>query len=182
MIHRYWSGDDEPEWTGRALRSINRGVPVVDWDDSTLPQGCREWVREHEPLLPGNIRHRSNLIRLWLLNEYGGWWVDHDVTLLRPLAELPFPMTAAHETVCSCVMGFPSGHPMIQRAMANVGRFPTPNQSSVSISGERLLQRYKTPDVTLMELPYDAAGNWQPNSEPWAVHIFSTSSVVVDVK
>lgn len=88
LIFFYWDRgiSSAPSLVGSCLDSWKRNNP--DWelvllDDSNLAN----WLTE-ESMLSGiemSIQKRSNLIRLELLNKYGGVWTDATVYCLRPL-------------------------------------------------------------------------------------------------
>lgn len=176
MIHRYWTGDPVSEWSGKAIRSLHADVEVRDWTDDTLPRALVEWLDQHnDDVIAGDrLRHRANLVRYWLLNEYGGWWVDHDVVLLERLNSLPYPMAAAHHTLCTCVLGLPAGHVMLTEALRRINEARPSQGRSMDVSGERFLDRLRTPDVTLLPLAYDSLGGHLGGT--WAVHFYHSKS------
>ncbi|MFT4118561.1 hypothetical protein [Bradyrhizobium sp.] len=69
----------------------------------------------------GSFALHSNLFRYAMLHQLGGWWIDHDVILLRP--ELPAdPFFFSIETVdptrvTFSVVKFPAGHPALQECL-----------------------------------------------------------------
>lgn len=178
LIHRYWYGDlPTNPWIKTAVESINK-QHLLDWDDSKLPENVVAWLDEHkDDVAPENIsRHRANMVRLWLLNRYGGWWLDHDVIPLKPFSELPFPAIAAHKTsICTCVMGFPAEHPLIKLVLNNLKK----NAKSTKASGEFLVNSFmrtkQAEDIAKLPLPFDPKGYWT-GEKPWAIHLHNTSA------
>jgi len=87
-IFFYWDRgiSNAPSLVGNCFASWKSNNPdweVVFLDDSNLAN----WLTD-ESLLSGvemSIQKRSNLIRLELLNKYGGVWTDATVFCLRPL-------------------------------------------------------------------------------------------------
>lgn len=147
-------------------------MQVKDWSDRTLPADVVAWLDRHDDDChpDDQLRHRANLARLWLLNEHGGWWVDHDVILTARLDTLPYPMAAAHGTLCSCVLGLPKQHPTLTAALEVVDANEPSDRRSPVVSGEALLNRLRTPDVRLLPLAYDASGRSLGGT--WAVHLY----------
>lgn len=179
QLHRYWSGPlpgTEP-MVGRRVRSL--GHDLYDWTDDTLPVAVVEWLDagSDQVVAADRLRHRANMVRLWLLNEHGGVWVDHDVIPFIDLGTLPRPFAASHNgTLCNCVLGFDAGHPMIRQALDIGAVMPHDRRGqSVSVSGERLLEHVRTPDVTLFPLPFDKLGRWQNPESVWVDHVYTSA-------
>jgi hypothetical protein len=64
----------------------------------------------------GSLAGFSDVFRAKLLHDHGGWWVDMDVTLLRPIPQqlLDSPIVLRDHwsnPVVGNVMKFPAGHP-----------------------------------------------------------------------
>lgn len=165
LIHRYWEGAPPAwvNWTEEAVRSRVTG---------TFQQ-----VDEHLfPGRPGSTpARRSNIIRLELLIEHGGMWLDCDFVPLVDLGRLrDGPWTA-----------YSSG-------MARLGAcfFPEPGHPALV---ETLQRALSAPDVALAEhyaqtahegveellglLPHTARGRWvlPEGVEPLADHFWRTS-------
>lgn len=182
MIHRYWSGPPAPNaaWMLTALETMNPEVEVRDWTDDTLPTSVLAWLTEHELDVVGEdrMRHRANLVRYWALERFGGWWVDHDVVMLKPFDALPYPAVAAHVgRTCTCILGFPAEHPLMKAAIGAVSDPVGVPGRSPMISGERMLDSLRPfhgPDVAMLTLPFDALGR-ATGAEPWAVHLYRTT-------
>lgn len=182
MIHRYWTGRPatNAEWMRRALVSLNPGEELRDWTDETLPPEVVAWLDAHDPdVLPADRpRHRSNLVRLWALNAHGGWWVDHDVVMLRPFARLRFPAIASHVgRAASCVWGMPAGHPMLATALGLADRHPGHPCRCPDVSGDRMLEKARRmagADVAMLPLPFDGIGR-ATGADPFAVHLYATT-------
>lgn len=175
MIHRYWYGDSPPQWTGKALRSLHSDLEVRDWSDEDLPLDVVRWLDSHSDQVRAKdfARHRANMVRFYLLNRYGGWWVDHDVVMLQRLDESPSPLVASHDGFpCLSVMGFSQDHPILGQMLERIEEAnSSPYYPSSAISGSSsfsfLLQSY--PDITLMPLAYSHEGVWQGSN--WAVQV-----------
>jgi Glycosyltransferase sugar-binding region containing DXD motif len=177
-IHRYWTGTPPTgdAWLRTALHSMNPGATFRDWTDATLPAAVLEWLDAHDADVEPKDRaiHRSNLVRYWALDKYGGWWVDHDVIMLTPFDHLPSPLAAWQvDRVASCVLGLPPQHPWLRAALRGIEKWRGVGPVG-DVSGERLLERLRVdyaPEVTLKALPFDAFGA-KTGAEPWAIHLF----------
>lgn len=172
VVHRYWTGPPHPlaSFTHNVAASV--ADRVVEWDDQNLPGGCLEECKRAEGTVRPEdaVRHRSNVVRWWLLAEYGGWWSHHDLILLKPLAELPYPVTAAHRAArCTCFLGFPPGHPIPLAMLEGIRKAPR-NSSAWSrhVSGEERLTGMARRLPALL-LPFDKQGNRVGDGSPWAI-------------
>jgi hypothetical protein len=185
IVHRYWTGPDDPGPAAArnlvALRAYHRDVR--DWTDTTLPGHVLELadrLADRASAEPRQAyRHRSNVVRLALLLELGGWWADHDLTPLCSFRSLPSPATAAHGTRCTSWLAFPAGHPRLAEALAAIeAQAPDPTRASPGASGEHLLDRLEWPDteVARLQLPLDAGGRPVPGGRAWAVHAYRGGS------
>lgn len=177
LVHRYWAGPSEPAAAYTTRRLIEQlDARVIDWDDTMLPADCRRWLDLHSSAVEPaqRSRHRANMARLWLLNRYGGWWLDHDVWLFEwPDADGPVVASHGNGGWCTAAMRFPPRHPLLTRTIAAI---PGPGSDSVTASGERLLEQLSEPgDVTLVEFPCDAAGT-RLDAPVWAVHTWHTTT------
>ena len=99
MIHLFWHGDELPEVNRRCVASAVRHHDVVVlWCYHAPPRGLPDGVevRSAEALLPraevdaalaagARIEHVSDAVRFAALAAHGGWWLDCDVLVLRPL-------------------------------------------------------------------------------------------------
>jgi hypothetical protein len=151
-------------------------VDLIDWTFDTLPQQLSKLLDPND-----NPRHISNVSRYWLLYEYGGLWLDHDVIPFRDLTGSSRPWTASlrgHRE--GCALWFPTpGHPMLADLVA--ASLTTDFMSSPYRSGAHLLDRVgrRYSDVTLEQrvLPLDAMGRRTSTEEVWAVHLWNSSAI-----
>jgi Glycosyltransferase sugar-binding region containing DXD motif len=158
-VHRYWSGPAElPESSALAAAIIKKNFPrayLLDWTDSRLPNTILMEVEKRIRFVPAYDRviHRANLVRLLLLEEFGGAWIDHDFILMRPPRELEI---AAHPngSYCPCYMSFPAEHPEIVKAIATIE--PAPN--ATYSSGSRHLNKVLDPSLVKTVLPFGHTG------------------------
>lgn len=86
-IHYCWLGGKPlPSSVQSCLKSWKRSCPdyeIIRWDESSFPIDQYPWVKEA-------IRHRlyafaADFIRLNVLYEYGGVYMDVDVELIKPI-------------------------------------------------------------------------------------------------
>lgn len=91
-IHCFWAGGAKTKLAERCLASWRKFAPdwkICEWnlsnipDESMLPSFCVEAVRRCKWAMV------SDWVRMWVLKEHGGLYLDFDVELVRPLDELP---------------------------------------------------------------------------------------------
>lgn len=155
MIHRYWTtawSTAEPE-----------PLPLVGdqhvWHDDDVHPALIDLADSTAHLVYADpaqqARHRSNVVRLGLLWQFGGWWADHDLTASVPFTELPCPATARHPlgVRCNCWMAFPPEHEALDMALQTIAELPdaAPRHSTL-VSGEMLLDRLWGDDVAQVVL------------------------------
>lgn len=182
MIHRYWTGPSSPPhepWLGNAIRSLNPTIELHDWTDDDLPlpfltilASCARQVCPADQL-----RHRSNIIRLYLLIHHGGYWYDYDVIPLCPATSLPYPSAASHGingSLCNSFLCSPPNNSQLISAYDSIIAAPhSTTARSPDISGERLLHGLF--DVPLLAYPFDSRGYKLGADSPFAVHLYSTA-------
>jgi hypothetical protein len=153
--------------------------PVIHlwWDDTPPPavEACADawkamhpgwvvhlWGNEPDlPVVPNTdsvtavdlVRHRSNLIRWWLLVTFGGVWVDCDTEPLAPLDPLintdsPFCGSVAGPE--ATIIGGPAGHRLFT-ALYEHSQRTTVRTTAPHLSGAHLLARYATDDLRVLE-------------------------------
>ena len=181
MIHRYWTGDTPPPaepWLGRVLEHLHPNMRVRPWTDRLLPAALTSRLAD-DPL-GGDPRHRANVTRWWLLDTYGGAWLDHDVIPLGPLPSGAWT-ASLRTTRTGCAVRLPTGHGLPRAMLDAIDATPRDAQSRpVDVSGDHVLQRVAAgwPALEVRPLPFDAIGRAVPNDGAWAVHLWSTSSTI----
>lgn len=175
ITHRYWTGYSHPMafFTGNSARDASSGQ-FIEWTDATLPKDCLNEVSlaQGKVRQEDEIRHKRNIVGWWLLREYGGYWVHHDILLFTPLSELPFPLTALHgEVKCTAFMGFPKHHPVPIQALEEIRAAPLSTVAPCPVvSGEQLLTRL-APDVPGLTFILNRDGHRVQGSDAWAVRL-----------
>ena len=84
-----WAGSEPPVWCRKAFDEY-KAVLGPRWNcelfrDMTIPAGHE--MREWQDRLPF-FTYKSDLFRMWLIEEFGGVWVDTDTRILRGLDPL----------------------------------------------------------------------------------------------
>lgn len=122
-IHCFWSGPRPNEITLLSLRSFVHHGHAVNLYTYDPPQELARQVPPgvavrpaddvvsraiyEECLARSEVRYFSDIFRYAALYEFGGWWVDTDVVLLRPL-----PAVSGY-LLCSQWSGIESGHLLV---------------------------------------------------------------------
>lgn len=173
QIHRYWTGDaSKPDMSAFARGLASQFGTVTDWTDDILPSDVASAVDKRMDYVPDTglyrARHRSNLVRLRLLHQFGGLWLDHDVLLL----DLPKPdgpwIAMSNRMTCSAAMRFEAGDDRLEKAWDKM----TPGNSPRTSSGEWFLHHVWGDEVKRIELPFDVWGVRQPYADQWAIHFW----------
>lgn len=176
MIHRYHTGPpmDVAYFISGAVRDLHD--EVVDWTDETLPDGVRSELDELGGMVPEQDlpRHRANIVRWWLLDEYGGTWLDHDVLPLRRLDRGPDVTGAIGSMRCSCVVRLTAHHDLARRMLDEIRQAPE-GDSAPAVSGDHLLTRLCPTDMGKLHMPHTAVGRLRL-TPTWGIHLWATSS------
>jgi hypothetical protein len=176
LIHRYWTGNlPKPEVSKFAGQiAVTQGV-LKDWDDYTLPPDIKEYADSLNHLVPPEYlaRHRSNVVRLELLNQFGGTWLDHDMVCFQ------FPDRSAAWTafsnsgVASCAMYFDKSDAALAIAKSSIAAANT----SMFASGDAMLTRvWAGRGITPHQLPYEKGAIRNVRGSFWGVHFWVSSS------
>lgn len=118
-----WLPHDQVEvWTYEPVANLPRGVVVRSAGD--LLPASRIW---HYP--NGHPGGFANEFRYHLLWTFGGWWLDTDCELLRPLDGLPDCVIAKIISLSqNWAMRFPVGHDFIRELIEVSDRMPKPTK------------------------------------------------------
>lgn len=173
LIHRYWTGVALPphnEWMHSCLQTLNPGHEVVDWTDDKLASKYDVFFKDEQVAKKDELRHRSNIVRLLLLFDFGGAWYDHDVIPFLPVNTLPCPSVGSHRGLCNSFMYFDEKDDRIYNALCGILEQPSSDRPSTVVSGSVFLRTYLT-DVHYLEYPFDPYGALLHSQRPFAVHI-----------
>lgn len=147
---------------------------IIDWSDKTLPEECNEEIQLGQgKVRPDDaIRHRRNIVGWWLLREFGGYWIHHDILMLSKLRDLPFPVTASHGPVrCTAFMAFPKGHSVPIQALEIIRQAPLSDELyAPEVSGELMLTKIAG-GVPELLFPLTKQGRRVKGADPWAVRV-----------
>ena len=149
MIHRYWEGGS-PGYDVMSTAELEdqQGVIVMEHTRETIP----EWIADEpdvEELRGSGPMHRANLTRYWALQQWGGVWLDMDVTPTQVLP--PGCWVAKFLRVEISTMSFPDpGHPIFDALLAD--KHPIRYQSKYQ-SGSRAFEVEMDghPDIGIMD-------------------------------
>lgn len=180
-IHRYWEGEPSTvaDLIGMAVRNMHPESQVKDWTPGEVADIPVD-VSQVRPV--DEVRHRSNIIRYWLLHEYGGLWLDSDVVPLDNLfGSVPHQIWTAELRGRreGCALRFPAGHPFLAEALASIAAAGPSDLVSADVSGARLLDRCDGDGVGREPrvIPVDAVGVLVPSGTPAiAVHLWQTAA------
>lgn len=81
-IHYIWLGSEEPEWVNVQVAQWRKMCPdfeVIQWNESNTDISKYPWGKA--ALEEKRWRFVSDIIRLQVLKEHGGWYFDTDVQL-----------------------------------------------------------------------------------------------------
>jgi hypothetical protein len=87
IIWTYWHSDDRPKLVEKCIESWRKHNP--DWDIRVLSDTTvHQWLPGFDHNGYDLQAHKSDMIRLMLIDKYGGVWSDASVALREPL-QLP---------------------------------------------------------------------------------------------
>ncbi|UXH79177.1 capsular polysaccharide synthesis protein [Roseateles amylovorans] len=95
-VWAYWEGDC-PDWITACLRTLRSAAPTLRLLNAASFDQLRDQDRDID-LNRLQVAHRADFIRLFLLQRYGGLWVDADCVAMQPLAPV-LALLGAHELV-----------------------------------------------------------------------------------
>ena len=96
-FHMFWDGPPPPDYVTEAMASwapLHSGWEIRTWDASTGRAALRSdladlWDRVEQVSPKSNVwQFRTNLVRLQVLHDQGGVWVDADLRALRNVEPL----------------------------------------------------------------------------------------------
>lgn len=159
-VWRAWNGDDPWPWLTAAVTSLHSGDGVA--------------LLGLEAADPRAARAESNRLRLNVLWDFGGLWLDMDVIPLRRLTIGTQPWVAGlGRQPEGCCMYFPGPrHPFIGHCRDLLNDRPDRLLADIMAEASRLHMIRLERRV----LPFDAAGTKTGVSDAWAVHLWQTSA------
>lgn len=87
IIHQVWVGQQEPEFIAKAMQSVKDKNPEYEY----ILHGNEAIKKYHLEHLYGEVPHAfiADMIRIRVLQESGGWYLDADMTAKHGLEKLP---------------------------------------------------------------------------------------------
>lgn len=173
-LHRIWLDDDMPELFteyGQQWRILHPDWDVTDWRHTEdLPKLINQDIFDHaRDICPSDWkRFQADLLRLELLDQFGGVYADTDVQPLKPLdplmdrrawiAHSPHHDTQGRPLLTQCIMAAEPGHPFIR---ACIDTLPD------------AVERYRDRPLAQMIGPHHITRVW--NQHPQEVTIYPTA-------
>lgn len=118
-VHFVWLGGDlPPEHAAEMARFqvLNPNLRIRLWKDvpETMPADLRDVFENASPL----FCQKSDIIRVWVLLEYGGMYFDTDIAWLSSIEHMRNKLglwaTGTHMDVSGFAMGALPGHPLLE--------------------------------------------------------------------
>ncbi len=119
-IHYCWFGDNPlPEGCRKYIDTWKRYCPdyqIIEWNEKNFDLNCTDYTREAAQVKKWAFV--TDYVRLYVLKEYGGIYMDTDVEMLknpdRFLKEKGFSGFESGSAVSTAIMGAEKGHPFIK--------------------------------------------------------------------
>lgn len=169
IIHRYWTGPNEPRVDG----------PV--WHDSDLPKEIKKWCdsRSSQTKAIDYPRHRANMVRWWLLAKHGGLWLDHDATLHGPVPKPCFVGFRGQAT--SAVIHLTANHQLAWAMLDHIEKQPSSDKGCPNVSGDNVLDSLLMKNHSVFKVRLEPIPS--PNASPtWIHHALVTSTERVKLR
>lgn len=126
VIHFCWLSDDEyPELIKKCIDSWENKLPdfeIIHWDKSCLEKLNSEWV--NEAYAAKKYAFASDFIRLYAIYNYGGFYLDSDVEVIKDFTELTkYPYIFGYEAsikadvIEAATFGAEKGNPYIKKCL-----------------------------------------------------------------
>ena len=197
IIHQIWIGPlDSPDYM-HTWKDFNPEYEYILWDN--------EKVKELFPLINQRLydlydneeinvwNGRANLLRLEILNRFGGIYIDADCECLRKLEgdflDLDFFGVYANDRVRgdlvnNCVIGSIANHPILDECIAKLNKSDKIQQPSSTWSGPGLITEVlKNYDVRILPsyyfspVFYHDGAQYEGNFKPFGDHKWFTTMI-----
>lgn len=128
IIHYCWfGGKDKPESFSKYLATWKRLLPnyeFKEWNEENFDVNF--WIYSREAYAMGCFAHVSDVCRMYVLNVYGGVYMDTDVELCESLdpylSDGSFLGMEDEENVGTCVIGSEPGRKWLKDVLDYYGR------------------------------------------------------------
>lgn len=159
-VIRYWTGGNEPPVQSNVFHDDDLPFEIREWCDARMDRCGQE----------DSFRHRSNMVRWWLLASLGGLWLDHDAELHAEPPEGDW-VAAVGGSACAAAVQLEVGHPLAWAMLGHIDRCLPSDLGAPAVSGRApltlLARKY---DVVFRQIP-------GPGHKPtWISHRWDTSS------
>ena len=133
IIHFIWlGGGPKPPIVARCLESWRRFCPgweIREWDDAAIAGIDNRYLRE--ALRAKKWAFAADYVRLYALDRHGGFYLDTDLELFRPIDEFlandfttGFIDRAPHVYLNMCFLGAAPGNRFVREMLEEYGRIP----------------------------------------------------------
>ena len=193
IIHQIWIGPNKMpvEWMD-TWRDKNPNMEYRVWTEVELETFGLRFKDKCDALISeGEYRGASDIMRVELLDRYGGVYVDVDSICLEPIEDAPFMNThffvgkdydhkrnKVFNRVANGTIGATSRHPVIKDYLDRISK--TEVTKWWEIGGKTLTSCIKNKSVTVLPICTFYPKNWDGRSAPvegkiYADHIWGTT-------
>ena len=122
-IHYLWLSDQKNPSVERCIASWKEKMPdyeIVEWNSLNFPYNDFLWTRE--AYMKKKWAFVTDYFRLWVLDKYGGIYLDADVTATGSFDDfLHYPLfigTECTDQIAAHAIGTEKGHPFIHNCLS----------------------------------------------------------------
>jgi len=170
IIHQIHLGETPSPQIRKWMASIRRHHPRWEyrlWDE----QGIYEGLRIDVAALPyTKAAGKANVVRLHVVRQFGGIYLDTDIECLRPMDSLlgyrAFAARQSDGRLCNAVFGAVPNHPWIDAQLALAPRY----HGSPGGWGPRVMTEAQTEDVTIVPTEWFYSWSWNAPEQEQRVH------------
>ncbi|WP_353949007.1 glycosyltransferase [Sporolactobacillus sp. Y61] len=130
LIHYFWLGNkNKNALTKKCINSWKKFAPnyrIIEWNEKNIPFERIKAQYVSEAISKQKWAFATDYLRLFILNEYGGLYMDTDVELIRPISELErlesFICFESENTLCTALIGAKDHKAWIKELLDNYNR------------------------------------------------------------
>lgn len=178
-IHQFWTGGEMPPAVSALCSTVRDKNPDLDytlWNLESAKDALAEYPGYAECLriAGGNPTKIADATRWFLLHKFGGWWLDTDFEVVKPISSWPIPSAGfvsacedARGKVATGLMYSEPGGVVVTAAVsqipARMARYTGPKELSLAAGPEFLTELLNTephgliPHQLVYPFPWDAA-------------------------
>lgn len=123
IIHYIWFGGKPfPGKVQKCIDSWHKYLPdykFMLWNEATFDVSSCQFTEQ--AFKQKKWAFVSDYVRVWALNKYGGWYLDTDIEVLKPLSpfeEKRMILGTDHDGALTALMGSEVGHPFWKKVLA----------------------------------------------------------------